>query len=308
MNSIWSRDGRRIAYLWYGKDDILELRVYDLKDSSIRTLHRNKTPQDWVQAMDWSPDGRHILTAYWTEATPTGDRESRLGLVSIEDNSVKELQCHFTTLLASDIVSSFSFSPDGRSIAYDAWPSAEEAGKSDIFLISLEDGTEERLVEHPAHDVVVGWAPDGQGLLFTSDRTGSQDLWLLPMSDGRPSGRPPAGQDGYRDHRRSGDHLPWRPLLWFRRGERDRRLCRRRRPAGRRSPVSGQEAGAAFSREEPVPGLFAGRQADRLSFHPVGPAAARRRLRPGYGPGPGTEPRIAGAHLPSLDPPRRPHV
>jgi len=184
MYSKWSRDGRRIAYLWYGKDDILELRVYDVKDSSIRTIYRNKTPQDWVQAFDWSPDGRYVLTGFWLEATPTRGRESRLGLVSVEDNSVKELRCHFETMTASEIIGGFAFSPDGRFIAYDAPRSNEEPGKHDIFLISLEDGTEKRLVEHPAGDAVVAWTPDGKGLLFKSDRTGSQDLWFLPMSEG----------------------------------------------------------------------------------------------------------------------------
>src|SRR4030042_7217205 len=58
MESKWSREGRRIVYQWYDKDGILELRVFDVKDSSIRTIHRDKTPQDWVQAFDWSPDGR----------------------------------------------------------------------------------------------------------------------------------------------------------------------------------------------------------------------------------------------------------
>ena len=197
MESKWSRDGRRIVYQWYDKDGILELRVFDVNDSSIRTIHRNKTPQDWVQAFDWSPDGRYVLAAFWLEATPTRGRESRLGLVSVEDNSVKELRCHFETMTASEIIGRFAFSPDGRFIACDAPRSNEEPGKNDIFLISLEDGTEKRLVEHPAGDAVVAWSPDGKGLLFKSDRTGSLDLWLLPMSDGKPQDGPRLVKSGF---------------------------------------------------------------------------------------------------------------
>jgi len=187
MFSKWSRDGRRLAYQWYCKDDILELRVLDLKDSSIRTIHRNKSLYDWAQAFDWSPDGRHVLAAIFLEATPTQGRETRAGLISVEDGSVEMIEGHFKTLLASSsLPQGFAFSPDGRFIVYDAPRTDEETGNRDIFLIALHSGTESLLVDHPENDEVVAWTPDGRGLLFTSDRTGSQDLYLLPLSDGRP--------------------------------------------------------------------------------------------------------------------------
>jgi Tol biopolymer transport system component len=190
MYSKWSRDGSRIAYQWYGKDDILELRVYDTRDSSVRTIVRDKTSQDWAQAFDWSPDGATVLVAFWEAATPTQRDLGRVGLVSLKDASVRMLKGHFETLSVYNFGGGFSFSPDGRSVVYNAPRSYEESGNDDVFLISLDDGTEERLVEHPGFDKVVGWTPDGRGLLFTSDRTGSQDLYLLPVSNGKPQGSP----------------------------------------------------------------------------------------------------------------------
>jgi len=195
MESKWSRDGRRIVYQWYSKDGILELRVFDIKDSTIRTIHRSKTSQDWVQAFDWSPDGRYVLASLFVEATPTQVREARVGLISVEDGSVKTLKGRFVDSM--DYASRFSLSPDGKFVAYDTAPAGEETGSHDIYLISLDDLTEKPLVKHPVNDTVITWALGGQGLLFMSDRTGSLDLWLLPMSDGKPQDSPRLIKSGF---------------------------------------------------------------------------------------------------------------
>jgi Tol biopolymer transport system component len=46
------------------------------------------------------------------------------------------------------------------------------------------------LIEHPAADSVIAWTPDGEGLLFNSDRTGTQDVWFIRVAEGRPLGNP----------------------------------------------------------------------------------------------------------------------
>jgi Tol biopolymer transport system component len=191
--SKWSRDGQRIVYQWYDNDGVMELRVFDIKDSSIRTIHRNKAPGDWLQAFDWSPDGRYVLA--FIEAPPAQAGETQVGLISVEDGSIKRLKGRFEDSMS--YASRFLFSPDGKFIAYDIPPAGKETADYDIFLISLDEQTEVPLVEHPENDMVFAWAPDGQGLLFTSDRTGSLDLWLLPMSDGKPKESPRLIKSGF---------------------------------------------------------------------------------------------------------------
>lgn len=201
MFSKWSRDGKRIAYQWYGKDDILELRVLDLEGSSVRTIFRNKSPYDWAQAFDWSPDGRHVLAAFFLDATSTQGRENRAGLVSVEDGEIETIGAHLRTQISSfALPQGFAFSMDGRFIVYDAPRSDKEAGNRDIFIIDRDSGRESRLVDHPGNDEVVGWTPDGKGLLFRSDRNGSPDLWHLTMSEGRAQDGPRLIKPGFVAH------------------------------------------------------------------------------------------------------------
>jgi Tol biopolymer transport system component len=51
-------------------------------------------------------------------------------------------------------------------------------------------GREILVVQHPADDVLLGWAPDGDKILFASDRTGTIDAWAVPVSEGKARGAP----------------------------------------------------------------------------------------------------------------------
>jgi dipeptidyl aminopeptidase/acylaminoacyl peptidase len=65
----------------------------------------------------------------------------------------------------------------------------EADGPFDVFVLRTDGSGQVAAVDHPAHDEVMGWSPDGR-LLFTSDRTGSDGLWAQTMADGRPKGSP----------------------------------------------------------------------------------------------------------------------
>lgn len=68
--------------------------------------------------------------------------------------------------------------------------SSKDAHEMDIFLFDVSTGTETPLVQHPADDSVVGWAPDGRSLLFISDRRREKDVWALPIDAGQPKSEP----------------------------------------------------------------------------------------------------------------------
>jgi Tol biopolymer transport system component len=69
-------------------------------------------------------------------------------------------------------------------------------GKGGLYQrLANNSGTEERLVESDTMTIPVSWSPDGNLILYEvfDPRTGSPDLWVVPLSDDRPSagsGRP----------------------------------------------------------------------------------------------------------------------
>jgi Tol biopolymer transport system component len=174
--SRWSPDGKQLVYAWQGQFPTQELRIIGLDGTGPRTLYRDEKVR-WVAPRGWSPDGRRILASLFT------GKGVQLALISVADSTVQILRP------LDPRISNTSFSPDGRYIACDL-PQREGSSKHDIFLIQSDGGGETRLLEHPADDSLLGWSPDGNWLLFVSDRTGSLDLWAQRIADGKPQGAP----------------------------------------------------------------------------------------------------------------------
>lgn len=184
--SAFSHDGRRIAVAWYrSAEGRHELRVVDTDGSGLRVLLPARETLRYVDPLDWSPDGDQVLVALGAE-----DRTWRLGLVSVDDGPLRLLKT-FGWLApgGEQTYPSARFSPDGQYVAYDYRPDLE-AYRRDIYALDLAEGTEVELVASDAIDRLVGWLPDGRGILFYSDRGGGPAVWRLRVRDGRPSGEP----------------------------------------------------------------------------------------------------------------------
>ncbi len=55
----------------------------------------------------------------------------------------------------------------------------------------MEKRTEKPVIQHPGNDILLGWSPDGEYILFRSDRSGTQDVWIQQIgSDGSFIGLP----------------------------------------------------------------------------------------------------------------------
>jgi Tol biopolymer transport system component len=175
MSSIWSPDGKQLAYHWCERDGHpVELFVTRLDGSKPRVLYSVEDYDEWLEPYDWSPDGKQIL------AEIPG---KKLALISVEDGSVRVLKTLGRYFLRA------KFSPDGRYIIYEVEQNPDSSDR-DIRVMSVEGADDRPLVSHPADDSILGWTPDGKFVLFLSDRTGSPCFWLLPVKDGRAAGNP----------------------------------------------------------------------------------------------------------------------
>ncbi|MEZ4649444.1 MAG: PDZ domain-containing protein [Candidatus Eisenbacteria bacterium] len=81
------------------------------------------------------------------------------------------------------------FSPDGTRIAF----SAQYDGATDVYVMSVQGGSPERLTWAPSGVTVLGWTPDGSGIVFRSRWDGSKmrsRLFTVPADGGSPSELP----------------------------------------------------------------------------------------------------------------------
>jgi Tol biopolymer transport system component len=174
--SEWSPDGKKIVYNWLNKEECFDLRIVALDNPDPHVLIK-VGEMEYVHPFEWSPDGKSIL-ALSTKAPNV----SQIGLISVADGS-------FHALIISDEdwgspLPLFTFSPDGKYIAY-SFPQDDDTQNRDIFLMSIEDKKETKLIEHPMNDSLLGWSSDGEWILFASNRTGSIDAWVAKINQGK---------------------------------------------------------------------------------------------------------------------------
>jgi Tol biopolymer transport system component len=67
-------------------------------------------------------------------------------------------------------------SPDGKRMVFE-WI-------DDLWTSSTEGGEAVRLVDNPARDAFPQWTPDGSRIVFSSDRSGSLQVYSIPASGG----------------------------------------------------------------------------------------------------------------------------
>jgi Tol biopolymer transport system component len=169
-----SRDGKRIAYGWVNNSDGSEgLRLVGTNGSTPRILYRDTQGVPMAPA-DWSAEGKEILVYH-----------EGIAMVSADDGSIRRLKKGNPKF--KHLNGRMRISPDGRYVAYD-WPPEGDDDGSDIFILSTDGSYDAPLIKKSSNDVVLDWCPDGQSLLFRSDRTGSWDAWRIRVKNGKADG------------------------------------------------------------------------------------------------------------------------
>jgi dipeptidyl aminopeptidase/acylaminoacyl peptidase len=92
-------------------------------------------------------------------------------------------------MVAMDRVSDPRVSPDGKWVAFVVRVTDLEAnkGRMDLWLAPVDGTSVRRLTTHEANDVNPRWSRDGKVLYFLSSRSGSSQVWSLPMAGGEPT-------------------------------------------------------------------------------------------------------------------------
>ena len=175
MSSSISKNNKQVAYSNWSPYHTFDLNVVDIDNPSPRVLYRQEGVE--VYPVTWFSDKELIAI-----------RENRrTEITNITLFNVVKGTFHDLKTFDGRIWPHISCSPDENYIAYD-FEKENKRGNFDINVLDVEGGSEISLVNHPANDRVIGWIPGRKEFLFISDRSGTWDLWALPVKDGKPSG------------------------------------------------------------------------------------------------------------------------
>jgi len=112
-----------------------------------------------------------LLALPWAAAAqePTPDPDRGLPLEP-------ERFARFTTTEGTWI--SLDVSPDGQTLVFDM--------VGDLYTMSISGGTATRLTSGIAHDMQPRFSPDGTQVVFISDFSGDDNVWVVPAAGGEP--------------------------------------------------------------------------------------------------------------------------
>lgn len=117
----------------------------------------------------WSPDGSKV---YYR-------KEGIDGLFLANSDGSGEVRLPFEA-------GNSSWSNDSKRLVYQARVTGENGAKNfDIFVYSLETGTSENVISHPGFDGDPAFSPDGNSIVFVSDRDGNIEIYTKDLSSGR---------------------------------------------------------------------------------------------------------------------------
>ena len=77
-------------------------------------------------------------------------------------------------------IGSFSWSPDGGSIAY----GSNQEGNPDIYVRDVRTNVERQLTFHESRDIWPAWSPNGKWIAFISERDGEMDIYRMDADGG----------------------------------------------------------------------------------------------------------------------------
>jgi len=175
QSPVISRDGSKIAYYWWNPYHTFDLRLIDVKNPSSRLLYKEEGVE--VYPVTWISD-QELIVIRQNRIT----EKTKITSFNVSDGTRQDLK-HFDGrrwFLSSS-------SPDGKYLAYDFVDESVD-GNPDIHILPMNGGSELPLVAHPSTDHVLGWVPGKDMFMFTSDRSGTWDLWAVPVDEGKPSG------------------------------------------------------------------------------------------------------------------------
>jgi len=159
----WRPDNRHLVFQSDRAGNTVNLFEIDVVTGTMRPL-TSLTKR--VTGSSVSLDDRIIYSAFW--------HDTFLFAVDVETGEQKQITSHNEDNFGA------RFSADGRSVAYHS----TRTGNSEIWLHHLDGRPETRFTDYSGWDLYPEWSPDGQRLIFVSDRDGGSFKIFIANADG----------------------------------------------------------------------------------------------------------------------------
>jgi Tol biopolymer transport system component len=164
----WSPDGSRIAFQSF-RDRRSQIYVMNADGSD----QRNVSNSEWHDEHPfWSADGERLLFASNRSATTEAPDNFDIFEMRIDGSGVRRITD------TPQVETYPSWSPDGTRIAA---RKIMPDGNWEIVLMDANGSNPRVVAPHPAADGWPVWSPEGRRLVFSSERAGTADLWLLDL-------------------------------------------------------------------------------------------------------------------------------
>jgi len=178
----WSPDGSQIAFSRSGSLFVMNA------DGSGQTMIMEAQPAASAEPCragsfvgSWAPDGERIT--YYAAVVRSGEPSSYWVCSINKDGSGIEV---LVGEPEGKLHAEPYWSPDGKKIVFrdDRAGDCSQPGSSacnyDIWVLDLETGKETNVTNHPALDIEPAWSPDGEWIVFASNRDDPNfDLYVI---------------------------------------------------------------------------------------------------------------------------------
>lgn len=194
IENITNNVNQDIFPMWHGdkvyflsdRDRTMNLFSYDLKTKETKkitnyTEYDIKFPSLGDEAIIYENGG--YLYTYELTSGKTAKIEVKIASDFLHSREVQKD--------ASQSISSFSISPDGKRLTFGA--------RGDVFTVPVKSGITKNLTQTSSvHDRNVEWSPDGKYISFISDVTGEDEIYIMKQDGSEKAVKITSNGDTYK--------------------------------------------------------------------------------------------------------------
>lgn len=172
-DAMWIGD---TIYFNSDRDGHFNLYAYSISNGKTSQITTNRT---WDLRWPSSDNENQIVYELNGELQVLDTRTKKSTAISInvpdEGNARRP-----SRVPAANLIESYGLSPKGERVLFSA--------RGDIFSAPVEKGPTRNLTDSSgAHDKWPSWSPDGSQIAFISDKSGEEELYLVPQDGSKPA-------------------------------------------------------------------------------------------------------------------------